>query len=234
MIFSIMIFDTSTVYAVADNCNAVIPISIMSDDISATVTVEIFPIDSAPLPTQTSISLKNGQKGEFVIPYNTVGNFEYQVKETECSDSNIILDSKYYRVKVAVFYNENEQLGTAVTVYKNNEYDKSDKIIFENQVASNYDSSSKDDSKPKPDSNSNGDNDESDTSKEDSTSDDSSKDDSSSDDFANKTWSTPNTGTAVSIGTFSLSLIALTVIGISRRNNGNDKNQNDGNENDKT
>lgn len=207
-----MVFGTIKISAL-DSCNAVIPFTVSSqNDSEALVTVEIFPVDNAPLPRQSLISVRNGQRGEFVIPYNAVGNFRYLVRETASSDSNLILDNGQYRVETAVFYDEDGALSTAVTVYRNNEDEKSDEIVFENHFPAVPDSSSDDGRNQDSDTGGNGGN---------------KKPDTPNGGSSGGTWSTPNTGMAVSVGTFSIVLFALVVIGISRRNNGNDGNEND-------
>lgn len=88
----------------------------------------------APMPEKTSLKLKNGEKGEFLINYNDPNTWHYEISQNKPNEKNIDYDNKVYSVIVFVGVRQNGKLYTDVSISKKGNNGKSEKCAFVNEI----------------------------------------------------------------------------------------------------
>lgn len=129
----------------AEDVRAEIPVSVsLKGTLPAadeTFVVEMTPDDAAnPMPEGTEngvyrLNLVGQTGGKITIPFTALGVYDYTVKQVPGSNENCVYDGSVYHVTVFVTNEEQGGYCVAVVVYRNEETEKRDDIVFDNVYA---------------------------------------------------------------------------------------------------
>lgn len=86
----------------------------------------------APMPELKRVSIDGEGKASFTLPFNKIGIFDYQIRQTTKWEQDWKLDNKVYDVTVVVKEDEQGGLITAVVGSVKGSEEKSSSFLFEN------------------------------------------------------------------------------------------------------
>lgn len=111
-----------------------IPVSCMALDSPDTFQYELVPETTEHQTIETpTLSLKDGEKGEFVITITYPGTYHYTVHQNKGNDLFTTYDERVYHVDVYVLEDEQGNLTADVVLYEEGGADKKEEVVFKNK-----------------------------------------------------------------------------------------------------
>jgi len=111
-----------------------IPVSCMALDSPDTFEYELIPETTEHQTIEnTTLSLKDGEKGEFVITITYPGTYHYTVRQEKGEDLFTTYDERVYHVDVYVMEDEQGNLTADVVLYEEGGADKKEELVFKNR-----------------------------------------------------------------------------------------------------
>ena len=115
----------------SDKITAKIPVTCNAVQISDQFNYTITPLENAPVPEKTSLTLKDGETGNFEISYTDPNTWHYEIKQ-EKGTSDIQYDTTIYKAIVMIGVREDGTLYSEVSISKEGSSSKSDSCEFDN------------------------------------------------------------------------------------------------------
>lgn len=123
----------------AKTVNAIIPVTC---EVKGTASDEKFTVNINSndlfLPTEKSLTLGNGETGNFDIPINYPGTYKYDINQEAGNTKDATYDSTIYKAEVFVTENDNGVLNAETIVYTRDSNNKSTGCKFVNIFPEGY------------------------------------------------------------------------------------------------
>ena len=120
----------------AARAGAVLPVTVRTDGTArkAAYAVSITPLDGAPAPAQSSLTIQNGGTAYFTgFAFDAPGDYRYTVTQTRAADKYMTYDSRSYTVTFRVTGRTDGGLDTEVWAVRSGETAKADAVVFVNR-----------------------------------------------------------------------------------------------------
>ena len=121
---------------VAARAGTAIPVSVRTDGAAADAVyrVELTPLDAAPAPAQSVLTVKNGGTVYFTgFAFDEPGDYRYLVAERSGGTAHMIYDAHSYTVTVRVTGRPDGGLAAGLWAVRSGETAKADSVLFVNR-----------------------------------------------------------------------------------------------------
>ena len=120
----------------AARAGTAIPVSVRTDGTAtdAVYTVELTPLDAAPAPTQSVLTVKSGATAYFTgLAFDEPGDYRYLITERSGGAAHMTYDGHSYTVTVRVTGMANGGLAARLWAVRSGETAKADSVLFVNR-----------------------------------------------------------------------------------------------------